>query len=147
MLEWLAAGVLMVWCGTELMSATLGLVAVGNAIIVLGALGIAIYLWRNGQIDQSPDPGLDSRAFIECQIDTLHQQSKLLRMVPYWYVGPLALGALVRMIGGAVEEGKFGAAWGVTLVIVLAAFIGVVIINLRSGCPQQEAEALQKELN
>ena len=148
LLEWLAGSFVFVWFGYEALLANTPLLIVGNGMIALAAVGLSIYLWRNGRVHVDADASLDACAYVEAQAQTLEKQAQLLAQAPLWYVAPLAAGVAVRMAARIPGGGQSLAPWALAVGFVALVFIGIAWFNIRgAGKLRREAAELRAELN
>ena len=142
LLEWLAGSVVFMWFGYEALLANTTPLLVGNAMIALAAVGLSVYLWKNGRVHIDPDASLDVCAYVEAQALTLDKQAKLLAQAPLWYVAPLAVGMAVRMAASMPTGDKSLVPWALVVGFVTLVFSAIVWFNLR-GAKKLRREAAE----
>ena len=62
-----AAAIVVVLFGRDAMESDSILLIVGNVMVVLAAIGVSIYLWRNGRAKLNVDASLDACAYTEAR--------------------------------------------------------------------------------
>jgi hypothetical protein len=132
-LEWIASAFVVVFFGTDALDSETTAVAVGNTLIALAAIGISVYLWRKGRVELNVDPTMDAMGFAEAQAGAMEEQARLLAWVPLWYLGPLAVGMVVLMIGRFPTDGRGLVPWALTAGVVAVVFAGVAWLNIRGA--------------
>ena len=75
--EWTAAALVFgSFCGRAVYADD-RVVMVGNVLVALAALFIAVYFWRNGRIELTLDPAADTHSFIESHARAVEAQAQL----------------------------------------------------------------------
>lgn len=143
--EWIAVAVVVPVFARMAYNADNDLARAGAVWIALAAVFIGIHLWRFGRAQAPPEPTIGTIAYGRAHVEVLRAQSNLLRRVPVWYLGPIAVGLALRLAGTLPEGGK--GAWLVAVGICVVVVVGVCIINQRAAAElERKAAALLREL-
>jgi len=147
-LEWVASAFVLAWFGRDALLADTTLLAVGNGMIALAAVGISIYLWLNGRVQVDVNPTLDGVGFVKAQAEAMEKQASLIKMAPVWYVGPFAAGMVVLMAAQFPTGDKSLLGWGLTVGFMAAVLLLIVWFNLRAArAIQSQAQGLRASLD
>ena len=125
--EYLAGAILMVIfafqaiVGEDRIGGVVGLVCVGF---------VMTYLWWKHRGLHPLDPAADTATYRAALLGRYDQQLVLLRTVPYWYLVPLFLPGLWTAVWTWPQSPS---AAGMSLVVLLAAFVFVGWLNVRVG--------------
>lgn len=101
-----------------------------------GAIGfvcvgfVMVYLWWTHRQLQPLDPTADIATYRAALLKRFDDQIRLLRTVPYWYLGPLFVPAL--SVATSVWPRSHGMAW-IFLAVVAAAYVFIGWLNVRVG--------------
>lgn len=71
----------------------------GFALLVLVGITIPIVLWRARRRPSETDSDSTFRDFVSVEIDYLTRQTRLLRLVTWWYLLPIYLGIILICLG------------------------------------------------
>ncbi len=132
--EWVACAVVAPWFGWMALGAPNVLVQIGALVVVLAAFYVAYRLYRDGRTRQAPDPALNTGTALSAYHRELLRQAALLQQVPYWYVGPLALGVFIISAGWVLEAVRAGqplTGWLIYLGAVILLMVGISYLNRR----------------
>lgn len=77
---------------------------VGGGAVALAAGYIAYRIYRDGRLRRLPDPGQDTRAYIEAYRRQLLGQADLIRNVPRWYIAPFVPGFTLFYLGFLLKQ-------------------------------------------
>jgi hypothetical protein len=139
--EWVAAALVVFFFSRMTLSDKLHWVSrVGGATIVIAAIYVAYRLYRDGRVRSLPDPALDTGLYIEEYREQLFGQAKLIRDVPYWYLGPLLPGFILIYLGYVLKD---PGQWPIHAVLFTGSmlfFLWVAWIN-RRGAEKLERRA------
>jgi hypothetical protein len=142
--EYLAAFVLVVFFAFELWRGPDPLTATGFALIIAGVLYLVWQLHRRGSA-RTPPANLGLTSGVEFFRRELERQRDLVKSVWRWYLGPVAPGLIVVMVGAArVNPGHsrhFG--WVAAASDLFVAFVFVFIWRLN----ERAARKLQRQID
>ena len=148
LVEWTAAALVVVSFGGRAVYADDWVVVAGNVLVALAALFIAVYFWRNGQVELTLDPTADTRSFLESHARAVEAQAQLVARAPLWYLGPLTVGMLVLVAGRRPPAAAPLGPGAATVGFVASVFLGVLVIQLRAARKlRAQARALRAELD
>jgi len=147
-LEWVAAAFVFIWFGHDAIGSENTVEMVGNTLVAMAAIGIAVYLYLKGRIKTTSDPTSDTQTYMKAHAQILFDQARLLAGVPLWYLGPLSLGMIVLQWGRMPTDGQQMGAWLSVVVLVTAVFLGIAWLNHRGAKKlRHEAQMLLSELD
>ncbi len=145
LLEWAAAALVFFFFARSAIREGELLVRIGSGVTALAAVYIAWHLYRFGRLKPAAD--LDTQSYAWAHLESLRSQARLLRRAPLWYVGPLAVGMGLTMLGRMPVEGGDWLVWGLSTGFVALFCAFVAAINLRGGRKlAAEAEAFEASL-
>ena len=145
--EWAASAFVLVWFGHLAVVAESTLIAVGNAMVALSAVGISVYLFAKGRVDKQVDPAASTQGFLQAHAESIQAQARLLRTVPLWYLGPMGVGLAVLMTGHFQLAGAGDWNFWVAVGVVAVVFAVVAWINHRAAVKlEQKADAILAQL-
>jgi hypothetical protein len=133
--EYLGCGVVAVWASVSAMNADApGLSRVGMALLVAGALVVAVVLRKRGHAaNDQPPLASSTREVLGWHREQLVRQRDLLRDVPVWYIGPFVPGVVLHLVGVVLASPGQGVYVGLTAAVVVSVFVGVALLNLRGA--------------
>jgi hypothetical protein len=87
-----------------------------------------------------PDPGLPVATFLRLELDLVLRQRRLLLTVPFWYLGPLALGVILFFAGGRAGP------WLTAIYAVAVVLFFAWLYRLNRNAVTSELDPREREL-
>lgn len=134
-----AAGGVLAWFGWGIVAGEQPLM---NAVSFACVSSVIAYLWWHRRHDVVPDATADAEAYHAALIAGLDRQIALLRTVPYWYLLPLYVPPL--LLGVSLWH-KNPVATLVYFAVVTAVYVGIGVLNVRTGVARLRAERARLE--
>jgi hypothetical protein len=111
--------------------------AVGAVVLAVACLFIPVWLRRARHAP--PDPGLPVAARLAVEAVRLRAQTHLLQTVGWWYLLPLAVGAILVVVGGPIAL-----AVKLLYVVVVLGFSGTLLVLNRRAATRHLAPIIQE---
>ncbi len=123
--EYLAAIFIVAVFGAQVVKSSDTVTRIGSALSVIGAIYVAIYLYRWGTPHEMVGSGL------EFYRQELERQRDLLNSVWRWYLAPLIPGPMIFVLRAVFKSRTAGRAWfwAGYMVLFLLLFYGVGVLN------------------
>jgi hypothetical protein len=99
-----------------------------GALVVMGSSVFVYWTLRRARSDDEPPAGAPVAEVLRAERAKVDRQIRLLQSVLWWYVGPLAVGALLIVAGN--HDGLYGTLASVA--IILGGAAGIVYLNQRA---------------
>jgi hypothetical protein len=135
LLEWAACVFIVVFLSFTVLNENHILVKIGAIGMIFSAIFIGLFLFKKGRIQPFDKLTVSTSQFMKEYCAELQKQEKLLRSVPIWYLGPMAISIAVMLIGKMLEAAATGAPIIYPIIvfgIVTIAFIIVAMLNYRA---------------
>lgn len=140
LLETLAVVVVAAFFGYELVTATSWLVRAGAALVIAG--GAFVVWWLHRARRAGPDRAGDRPVAeqLRAQRERLDIQIRLLKSVLWWYLAPLAAGAVLFAVGQGTPV------WSTALTLGVVAVVCVVVWRLNQRAVERKLGPRRREL-
>jgi len=140
LLETLVAVVVAAFFGYELLTATSWLVRAGAALVIAGG---GFIVWRLHHARRSrPERAGDRPLVAQLRADRgrVESQIRLLETVLWWYLAPLAAGAVLFVVG------QSSATWSTALTLTVVALVCLVVWRLNHRTVERKLRPRRREL-